>query len=73
MLNTCIQELPLKKTKEKKGMLHASMVTAGDGNQRVGSGAGSAAPCEALGLLPVLVDAQQVPVSSPRVGPQLSV
>ncbi|KAJ8796299.1 hypothetical protein J1605_018018 [Eschrichtius robustus] len=43
-------------------------MTAGDGNQRVGSGAGSAAPCEALGLLPVLVEAQQVPVTSPRAG-----
>ena len=68
MLNTCIQELPLKKTKEKKGILHASLVTSGDENQRVGSGAWSAAPCEALGLLAVLVEAQQVPVTSPRWG-----
>ena len=73
MLNTCIQELPLKKTKEKKGTLHASLVTAGDGNQRVGSGAGNAMPCEDLGLLPVSVEVQQVPVTSPRRRPQLTV
>ena len=66
MLSTCTQELPLKKTKEKKGTLPASLVTGGDENQREGSGAGSAAPCEALGLLPVSVEAQQVPVTSPR-------
>ena len=74
MLNTCIQELPSKNTKEKKGTLPASLVTGGDETQRVGSGAGSAAPFEALVKLPVSVEAQQVPVTSPRRGgPQLSV
>ena len=64
MLNTCIQELPSKKTNDKKGTLPATLVTGGGENQRGGSGAGSAAPCEALGLLPVLVEVQQVPVTS---------
>ena len=73
MLSTCTQELPFKKTKEKKGTLPASLVTGGYENQREGSGAGSAVPCEALGLLPVSVEAQQVPVTSPRGDPQLSV
>ena len=74
MLNTCIQELPSKKTNDKKGTLPATLVTGGGENQRGGSGAGSAAPCEALVLLPVSVEAQQVPVTSPRGGgPQLSV
>ena len=68
MLSTCTQELPLKKTREKKGTLHASLVTGGDENQREGSGAGSTAPCEALRLLPVSVEAQQVPVTSPQRG-----
>ena len=66
MLNTCIQELPSKKTNDKKGTLPASLVTGGDETQRGGSGAGSAAPFEALVLLPVSVEAQQVPVTSPR-------
>ena len=66
MLSTRTQELPLKKTKEKKGTLHASLVTGDDENQREGSGAGSAALCEALGLLPVSMEAQQVPATSPR-------
>ena len=48
-------------------------MTAGDENQREGSGAGNTVPCEALVLLPVSVEAQQVPVTSPRGGPQLSV
>ena len=56
-----------KKTKEKKGTLPATLLTAGDENQRVGSGAGNAAPCESLGLLPVSVEAQQLPVTSSRV------
>ena len=49
-----------------------TLVTAGDENQRLGYGAGSAAPCEVLGLLPVTVEAQQVPVTSPRGVTQLS-
>ena len=69
MLNTRTQELPLKKTKEKKGTLLASLVTGGDKNQREGSGAGNAVPSEALGLLPVSMEAQQVPVTSPRGAP----
>ena len=49
-------------------------MTGGDENKREGSGAGSAASCEALGLLPVSVEAQQVPVTSPwGAGAQLSV
>ncbi|KAJ8778042.1 hypothetical protein J1605_014004 [Eschrichtius robustus] len=44
-----------KKTNDKKGTLPATLATAGDENQREGSGAGSAAPCEALALLPVSV------------------
>ncbi|KAJ8778038.1 hypothetical protein J1605_014000, partial [Eschrichtius robustus] len=34
-----------KKTNDKKGTLPATLATAGDENQREGSGAGSAAPC----------------------------
>ena len=49
-------------------MLPATLVTAGDENQRLGSDSGIAAPCEALGLLPVSVEAQHVPVTSPRGG-----
>ncbi|KAJ8797904.1 hypothetical protein J1605_016955 [Eschrichtius robustus] len=62
-----------KKLNERKRMLPANLVTACDENERVGSGAGRATPCEALGLLPVSVDAQQVPVNYPRRGSHLSV
>ena len=50
-----------------------SLVTAGDENQSLGSGPGSGMPREALGLLPVSLEAQQVPVTYPRMGPNLGV
>ena len=67
-----------KKKKEKKGTLPASLVTAGDENQREGSGAGGTTSCEAMVLLPVSVghgqcrppgaagQAHQVPADQPR-------
>ena len=48
-----------KKSNEKKGMLPANLVIPCDENERVGSGSGSIAPCEALGLLQVSVEAQK--------------
>ena len=62
-----------KFTNEKKGMLASNLVTNGDENQRLGSGAGSAVSSEALGLLALSVEAQHVPLTYPRSGPQLSV
>ena len=62
-----------KCTNEKKVTLHVTVVTDGDENQRLGSGAESAVPCEALGLLALSVEAQQFPLTYPRSGSQLSV
>ena len=50
-----------------------SLVTAGDENQSLGSGPGSGTPRETLGLLPVSVEAQQVPVTYPRMVPNLGI
>ncbi|TKC34786.1 hypothetical protein EI555_020079, partial [Monodon monoceros] len=47
--------------------LHVQSSCAGDDKQRGGSGAGSAVPSEALGLLRVSVEPQQLPVSTPTV------
>ena len=47
-------------------------MTAGDEKQKLGSGDDSDVPCEALGLVPDLGEAQQFPVTSPCGGPQLS-
>ena len=54
-------------------MLPANLLTTCDENERVGSGAGRATTCEALGLLPVSEVVQQVPITYPRRGPHLSV
>ena len=58
---------------EKIHTLPANLVTDGDENQRLGSEASSAVSCEALGLLALSVEAQQVPLTYPRSGPQLTV
>ena len=48
-----------KKSNENKGTLPATLVTACDENESVGSGAGRATPCEALALMLVSVEDQQ--------------